>query len=203
MSGGLKSDISGRTSLHLCVDMQRLFAPGSPWSIPWADRILPIICHLVERAPARTLFTRFIPALSPGAAPGSWARYYARWPQVTRERLPPGRLDLLPGLARYVPPARVFDKQVYSPWTGGRLDVLLSGTGIDTLIISGGETDVCVLATVLGAIDRGYRVILPHDGLCSSVDETHDALMKLYTSRFGEQIETAGTEEILCAWRPD
>ena len=203
MSTGLKSGISGQSSLHLCVDMQRLFTSGSPWAVPWADQILPVICHLVERAPARTVFTRFIPALSPDAAPGSWAKYYARWPEMTRERLPPERLELVPDLTRYIPPARVLDKQVYSPWTGGRLDQVLSGTGIDTLIISGGETDVCVLATVLGAIDRGYRVILPLDGLCSSVDETHDALMKLYTTRFGEQIETAAVEEILSAWRAD
>jgi nicotinamidase-related amidase len=30
---------------------------------------------------------------------------------------------------------------------------------IDTLVIIGGETDECVLAAVLGAIDFGYRVV--------------------------------------------
>jgi hypothetical protein len=28
-------------TLHLCVDMQKLFAPGSPWQVPWAERVLP------------------------------------------------------------------------------------------------------------------------------------------------------------------
>jgi nicotinamidase-related amidase len=38
----------------------------------------------------------------------------------------------------------------------------------ETLIISGGETDVCVLSTVLSAVDLGYRIILVEGALCSS-----------------------------------
>src|SRR5580704_8356992 len=33
----------------------------------------------------------------------------------------------------------------------------------DALIISGSEADVCVLATVLSAVDLGYRVIVVRD----------------------------------------
>jgi nicotinamidase-related amidase len=73
--------------------------------------------------------------------------------------------------------------------------------GIDTLVISGTETDVCVLAAVLGAVDHGFRVVLPVDALCSSTDETHDALMKLYHERYGQQIEAAKTDAILEQWR--
>ena len=38
-------------------------------------------------------------------------------------------------------------------------------------IVSGSETDVCVLATVLDAVDMGYRVIIARDAVCSSSDE--------------------------------
>jgi isochorismate hydrolase len=41
----------------------------------------------------------------------------------------------------------------------------------DALIVSGSETDVCVLATVLDAVDLGYRVIVLRDAVCSSSDE--------------------------------
>jgi nicotinamidase-related amidase len=54
-----------------------------------------------------------------------------------------------------VPPARTLDKHVYSPWTGSDLHLQLPNVGIDTVIITGGETDVCVLSTMLGAIDWG------------------------------------------------
>ena len=51
----------------------------------------------------------------------------------------------------------------------------------DTLVISGAETDVCVLATVMVAVDAGYRVILAKDALCSVSDESHDAMLRPLT----------------------
>ena len=67
-------------------------------------------------------------------------------------------------------------------------------------MITGSETDVCVLGTVLGAVDVGYRVIIVRDAICSSSDRGHDALMEVYHSRFSEQIETVNADEILDAW---
>jgi nicotinamidase-related amidase len=130
-----------------------------------------------------------------------WAQYYRRWADVTLANVNSDLVELMEGLARFVPPAMVLDKHVYSPWTEGRLDALLRGSGIDTLIISGGETDVCVLATALGAVDRGFRTVLVTDAICSSVDATHDALMELYRSRFSEQVEAVTMEAVLENWR--
>jgi nicotinamidase-related amidase len=66
--------------------------------------------------------------------------------------------------------------------------------------VSGGETDVCVLATVMSAVDLGYRIVLATDALCSASDRTHDALLLLYRERYSQQIATATTEQILQAW---
>lgn len=200
---GLVRGLLGESCLHLCVDMQRLFAPGGPWAVPWTQKVLPAIEELVERHPRQTLFTRFVPAPRPGEAPGMWAAYYRRWADVTLANIDLSLVDLMPSLARFAPPATVLDKHVYSPWTEGRLDALLRGSAIDSLVITGGETDVCVLATVLGAIDRGFRVVLVTDAICSSADETHDALMELYRSRFSEQVEAVTTEEVLVSWREE
>jgi nicotinamidase-related amidase len=71
----------------------------------------------------------------------------------------------------------------------------------DALIISGSETDVCVLATVLDAVDIGYRVIVVRDGVCRSSDEGHIMLMRLYHTRYSEQIETADVATILTCWK--
>lgn len=105
--------------LHLCVDMQRLFAPGGPWEIPWAQKVLPAIEQLTARYPYQTLFTRFIPAIQPTEAGGTWARYYQRWINVTLANINPDLVELMPPLARFVPPAKILDKHVYSPWIGG------------------------------------------------------------------------------------
>lgn len=98
--------------------------------------------------------------------------------------------------------ARVLDKPGYSPFHRTTLDAELEQRGIDTLVLSGTETDVCVLAAAMDAVDRGYRTVIARDAVCSSTDETHDALMTLYHRRFRNQIETADTREILDAWHP-
>lgn len=194
-------DLTPRT-LHLCVDMQRLFSAEGVWPTPWMERVLPRVTALAGRFPERTLFTRFIPPERPEDMPGQWQAYYRRWIQATRQRLDPALLELMPPLNALAPPATVLDKPVYSAFAGRRLQALLTERQADALIVSGGETDVCVLATVLGAIDRGWRVILATDALCSSSDEGHDALQRFFHSRLGQQIETAEVEQILSAW-PD
>jgi nicotinamidase-related amidase len=120
---------------------------------------------------------------------------------MTRAHLAPEMIDLVPDLARLAPPAEVIDKSVYSPWLETGLDDRLQGRGVDTLIVTGAETDVCVLAAVLGGVDLGYRIVLATDGLCSSCDEAHDALLLMYRMRYGHQVETMTVAEILDRWR--
>jgi nicotinamidase-related amidase len=54
-----------------------------------------------------------------------------------------------------------------------------------------------MLATVLDAVDISYRVIVVRDAICSSSDEGHEMLMRLYHTRYTEQIETADAATIL------
>lgn len=195
---GLRFGPLGQRTCHLCVDAQRMFAEETDWHTPWLRRILPAIERIGAAHAPQTVFTRFLPAEKAEACSGTWRRYYEHWSNMTLERLPPDMVDLLPSLAALVPPARVFDKRTYSPWIEPGFDALLPET--EAIVITGGETDVCVLATVLGAVDRGYRVVIAADAVCSSADETYDAMVTLYRSRFGEQIEVAPTAEILEAW---
>lgn len=200
MQESLRFGPLGHGTVHLCIDMQRLFGAGSPWAIPWIDKVRPAVAHLVAARPERTVFTRFLPPRDQASARGSWWRYYAEWPQMLGDTLDPAWLELLPELARHVPPAHVLDKAVYSPWHDGSLHRFLQGAGIDTLVMTGGETDICVLATVMGAVDLGYRVVLVSDAVCSSTDRGHDAAMTLYRTRLSQQIETAPLAEILDTW---
>jgi nicotinamidase-related amidase len=170
--------------------------------MPWLERVLPNIVAITSAHAERTIFTRFIPARKPGQGVGMWRHYYERWASMTLDQMGPDMIGLVPDLVKFVPPAKMFDKHVYSPWTGSDLHLhlqLRDGT-VDTLVITGGEADVCVLATMLGATDWGFRVILVTDALCSSADETHDAMMNIYLNRFGEQVETVTTDTLLKSW---
>jgi nicotinamidase-related amidase len=187
-------------SVHLCVDMQRIFSAEGPWPTPWMNRVLPVVAGLASRHPERTVFTRFISPERPDQMPGMWQRYYTRWRLATRECLDLQLLELMPPLASLCPPATVIDKTRYSALAEPSLLAHLREREADALIVSGSETDVCVLATVLDAVDIGYRVIVVRDAVCSSSDEGHDMLMRLYHARYTEQIETADAATILARW---
>lgn len=178
-----------------------MFAEDTEWHMPWMRRVIPLVRRVADSHASQTVFTRFIPASDPGEGSGTWKRYYQRWPSMTLEHLGCDKVDLVAELASLVPPAHAVDKHVYSPWIDNTLQTLLQARGVDTLVITGSETDVCVLATVLGAIDRGYRVVVASDAICSSADETHDASLRLYQGRYGQQVEIATTEQILLNWK--
>ena len=180
--------------------MQRIFSSGGIWPTPWMERVLPIVTKLASRHAARTIFTRFITPMRADEMPGMWKAYYRRWDGATREKIDPEQLELMPTLKSLVPPAHVIDKSRYSAFAGPELLNYLTEQHVDTLIITGSETDMCILATVLDAVDYGYRVVVVRDAICSSSDAGHDALMSVYQGRYGLQIETATAEEVLQEW---
>lgn len=184
---------------HICVDVQRMFLEDTPWHVPWMERVLRQIETVSERHPARTVFTRFIPPRNPGDAIGAWRDYYTKWSVMTGDLLPADLLDLPHRLSRLVPPARVFDKAVYSPWMTGQLFLAFQTEAVQTIVITGGETDMCVLATVMGAIDLGFHVVVLSDAICSGTDETHDKIIDVLAERFSVQLTLMDTDRFLIA----
>jgi nicotinamidase-related amidase len=187
-------------AVHLSIDMQNIFSRGGVWETPWMERVLPVIVDIAARYAVRTVFTRFITPVHATDRQGRWRRYFERWQCATRAKLPLSELELVPALQRFAPPAQIIDKPAYSAFTESSLGSFLSEKGVRTLVVTGSETDVCVLATVLDAVDRGFRVVLVEDALCSSSDAGHDALMTLYRNRFSEQIELIKSQELSMLW---
>ena len=68
-------------------------------------------------------------------------------------------------------------------------------------MLTGAETDVCILATLFDAVDYGFRVVVARDAVCSSSDAGHDAVLHMLSQRLSIQVEVAEMEEILSAWR--
>jgi nicotinamidase-related amidase len=190
-------------AVHLSVDMQNIFARGGVWETPWMERVLPVIVEIADRYATRTVFTRFVTPMNATDRPGRWRRYFSKWHRATRAELPPSELELVPALQRFVPPARTIDKPTYSAFAESRLAEFLLEKSVSTLVVTGAETDVCVLASILDAVDLGFRVVVVEDALCSSSDAGHDALMTLYRTRFSEQIELIKSEELPLLWCKD
>lgn len=165
--------------------------------------MLPTIETIAARYRERTIFSRFIPPNRPEERPGRWRHFYRRWNRATQRNLIGLELDLVPQVAHYVPPALILDKPAYSAFTRSGLCELLIGKDVGTVVITGCETDICVLATALSAVDIGFRVVIVEDALCSSSDEGHDALITMYNMRLHEQIDPIKSEELFDIWRPE
>jgi nicotinamidase-related amidase len=187
-------------AVHVCIDMQRLFGPDGPWNVPWIMKILPQVTEISTRHRERTIFTRFRPPEKPQDLPGRWQDYYEHWNKVTLRHLDERLLELFAPLAVLSPPALSIDRPTYSAFSSEQFRSALITRHVDALVFTGSETDVCVLATALSAIDRGYRVVMVQDALCSSSDASHDALLALFNRRFSKQVETITTEQLLSVW---
>lgn len=189
-----------RRGLALVIDIQRLFAQGSDWQVPDLPSILPPCAKLIAHRPQDTAFARFITAPTPDQAQGMWRGYYNHWRSVAQDRLEPGMLDVLPDLRALAPDAPVLDKPGYSAFSSPEFLPLLAAHGIKTLVLCGIETDVCVLSTVMEAVDRGLRVIVASDAVTSGSRDGHKAALDILRTRFDLQVQIATTAEIIAAW---
>jgi nicotinamidase-related amidase len=199
ISEGLLEPIGKRT-FHVVVDMQRVFAEATAWQVPSFWVVVPPILELAQMHPGNTIFTRFVTPAHGHEAVGRWQNYYRFWRTVTLDKMDRALLDLIEPFAAMVPPAMVCDKSTYSAFESEQFNNILSRHQPDTLILSGVETDVCVLATVYGAVDRGYRVIIPSDGVSSWSPAGHRVMLESVYSRLDKQIEIATVAEIRAAW---
>lgn len=197
---GLPFGSLGGGALHVCIDMQRLFLEPGPWYCPEGLNILPAIGELLNRAGERSFFTRFITATTPDAAPGCWRRYYHHWRGVTQEEAGSEILDLHPQIADHAARRRIFDKAGHDPFKEQAFRDRVKAERPSALVLSGIETDVCVLAAALSAVDLGYRTIVATDAVASSAPEAHAACLRHIFPRFDQQIELACVADIVAAW---
>ncbi len=199
---GLRFGAIGKHAVHASIDMQRLFAEGTEWASPVVHAIEPKVSRICAHAPHLTLFTRFLTPERAEDAQGQWQIYYRHWKSVLSRNLDADLLDLLPPLRRFVPPARVIDKYVHSAFEAPQFQAALDELKADTILFTGVETDVCVLATALTAVDRGYRTILVSDAIASSSPPGHRSALDDIYPRFDQQVELIDTNALLEAWAP-
>ncbi len=187
-------------SLHVVVDMQEVFATNPQWGFAGIYEIVPAIKALAAAKKEQTLWTRFISAHSAEAAEGSWAALYRKWPGATLSAgAEMGILqDLLPLVGSE---ASVFDKPTYSAFHNPVFVATLKARHADTLVLSGVETDVCVLATLMEAVDRGYFVVMAEDALTSSDADGHRHILDVIPRRLQSQVFRAPVATILEQWR--
>ncbi len=96
--------------------------------------------------------------------------------------------ELRPSANDYIVP-----KRRYSSFDGTSLDRLLEGTyngkGVDTIVMTGVHTHICVKHTVYDAFVRGYDVIVAEDGVEAFTGDDHVIGLKYMKQNYGARIE--------------
>jgi nicotinamidase-related amidase len=192
---------AGRTAL-LVVDMQLGFvAAGEAMEVPLAREIVPRIRTLLDRFRALRLpvvFTEFVyseaapllvgelhPEHKPArpGAPTGFGRPSSSCLEGTPSAETVEELRPLPG-------ELVVRKRWYDGFAGTPLDGVLRARAVTSLVVTGTMTDICVLATVVGAFNREYRVTVAEDGVATLWPEIQRATLDIIKRAYGRVVST-------------
>ncbi|RYE75656.1 MAG: cysteine hydrolase [Hyphomicrobiales bacterium] len=92
--------------------------------------------------------------------------------------------DIVPALAP-LPGEPVLDKPGKGAFYQTDLDLMLRNRGIETLLVCGVTTEVCVHTTVREANDRGYRCLVLGDACASYFPEFHEVGLRMIAAQGG------------------
>lgn len=201
----------GRTAL-LIVDMQHGFLDaGEAMEVPPARDAVPVIQTLLAAFRARRLpvaFTEFtysptVPLLvgelhpEHRPAPPGAARGFGLPSSSCLEGDPSARtVDAL--APRSGEP--VIRKRWYDGFAGTELDGALRARGVTSLVVTGTMTDICVLATIVGAFNREYRVTVVEDGVATLWPEIQRATLDIVGRAFGRVVSSKQVLDTLSTW---
>jgi nicotinamidase-related amidase len=177
--------------LLVIVDMQRVVVDDTPWRFDGVRDLLPALTALAEAFAPDVVLTRHVPPADGG--PGTWRRFYDVWSDLDRE---PSVWDLVPALET-LDGVRA-EKSVYSALGAPALRAELDRRDDTELVLCGVETDCCVLATVLQAVDEGIAVTVVEDAVASPSRAGHEGALAL-CRRLPEQVRVTTTDELLAA----
>ena len=82
----------------------------------------------------------------------------------------------------------VLNKLFASAFFGTALSSLLTAAGCDSVIVTGASTSGCVRATVVDAIQHGYRPIVPRDAVGDRNAAAHEANLYDIDTKYGDVV---------------
>ncbi|MGB9725271.1 MAG: isochorismatase family protein [Fervidicoccaceae archaeon] len=177
-----EADVKGRTAV-LVIDMLKEFVTGRLGS-ERARRIVSPLSEFLEKAREAGAFIIYVkdshlPRIDFELRKwGDHAIKGSEDAEIVRE--------LSPKEGDYV-----IEKRRYSAFFMTDLDLLLRELGVDTLILTGVSTDICVMHTAADAFYRGYRIIVPRDLVESMSEEGQEKGLKAMKELYGAEIVTS------------
>jgi nicotinamidase-related amidase len=93
----------------------------------------------------------------------------------------------------------VLVKLFASAFFGTPLAAMLAAHGADTVVVSGASTSGCVRATVVDALQHGYRVVVPREAVADRQAGPHEAALFDIDAKYGDVVGVGEAEALLRA----
>jgi len=84
----------------------------------------------------------------------------------------------------------VLNKLFASAFYGTALSSLLAAAGCDSVVVTGASTSGCVRATVVDAIQHGYRPVVPREAVGDRNPAAHEANLYDIDAKYGDVVST-------------
>ena len=146
------------------IDMQNVFAHGSPWASPDYATASQGIHRLLPAFGERVVYTRYV---APAEPEGAWVPYFELWPFA----LVPED-DHLYDFAPDIDPAghEVVTRTTFGKWSAELAEATQHASEI---VLTGVSTDCCVISTALPMADAGIAVRVPADACAGATPDDH------------------------------
>jgi nicotinamidase-related amidase len=83
------------------------------------------------------------------------------------------------------------EKRRYSCFYATGLDALLRELGVDTVVLTGLVTHICIQHTAADAFFRGYRIVVPEDCVQAPTEEAHEASLRYMEEMYGAEVTSS------------
>lgn len=87
----------------------------------------------------------------------------------------------------------IVGKHVYSSFFETPLDSILRSHKVNTVVLTGLHTHLCVRHTAADAFFRGYKILVPENGVDSFTAEDHESGLAYLKEFYGASITDAGS----------
>ena len=185
----------GRRPALLVIDLVNGFTdPASPLGSD-LDAVVAATRRLIDACRAQQLPIVFTTVAFDGAQSQAAAVFMAKIPSLRTLVAGSHAVQVDPRLGL---PATdtLITKQFASCFFGTALSSLLAAEGCDTVIVTGATTSGCVRASVVDAVQHGYRPIVPRECVGDRAQAPHDANLFDIQQKYGDVI---GLDEALAA----
>jgi len=187
-------------SALIVVDMQNDFVRvGAPLEVPDARETIDVHLELLDWFRSRkrpVIFTRFVagphPTLmwkwSPQIAPPvccCWPGYMRGYGDIEGER---DCVAVIDELAPHPGEAQI-DKYGYNGFHRTRLTDLLVAHAVDTVLVTGTVTQICVEDTARGAFHEGFQTAVVADAVSSYAPDLQRASLQTLAMKYGRVVK--------------